>query len=41
MCVGCSSRSKLINIDVNPYTAFVVSPVWVRKFSAGSAKNAR
>ena len=30
-----------MSIDVKPYTAFVVCPVPVRKFSAGSAKNAR
>ena len=41
MCVGCSSRSRLISIAVKPYTALVVCPVPVRKFSAGSAKNAR
>ena len=40
-CVGASSRSRLISIAVKPYTAFVVCPVPVRKFSAGSAKNAR
>ena len=39
--VGCSSRSRLISIEVKPYTALVVCPVPVRKFSAGSAKNAR
>jgi len=31
----------LISMEVKPYTAFVVCPVEVRKFSAGSAKNAR
>jgi hypothetical protein len=30
-----------MSIDVKPYTAFVVCPVVVEKFSAGSAKNAR
>jgi hypothetical protein len=28
-------------MEVKPYTALVVCPVLVRKFSAGSAKNAR
>ena len=37
MWLGCSSRSRLISIAVNPYTALVVSPPWVLKFSAGSA----
>ncbi len=36
-CVGLSSRSRLINIAVKPYTALVVCPLVVRKFSAGSA----
>ncbi|SHT68916.1 Uncharacterised protein [Mycobacteroides abscessus subsp. abscessus] len=36
-CVGASSRSRLINIEVNPYTALVVKPDCVLKFSAGSA----
>src|SRR5579875_1709678 len=40
-CVGFSSRSTLISIAVNPYTALVGWPVVVAKFSAGSAKNAR
>jgi hypothetical protein len=40
-CVGFSSRSTLMSIDVNPYTAFVGCPVVVEKFSTGSAKNAR
>src|SRR5215469_13675825 len=39
--VGCSSRSTLISIAVNPYTALVGWPVVVEKFSTGSAKNAR
>jgi hypothetical protein len=30
-----------MSIDVNPNTALVTCPVWVEKFSAGSAKNAR
>ena len=37
MCVGCSSRSMLISIEVNPYTALVCCPVVVEKFSTGSA----
>ncbi len=37
MCVGCSSRSMLISIDVKPNTALVAWPVWVEKFSTGSA----
>jgi hypothetical protein len=37
MCVGASSRSVLISIEVNPYTAFVGWPVVVEKFSTGSA----
>ncbi len=41
MCVGRSSRSMLISIDVKPKTALVGCPVWVEKFSTGSAKNAR
>ena len=36
-CVGRSSRSTLISIDVNPYTAFVGWPLVVEKFSTGSA----
>lgn len=36
-CVGFSSRSRLISIAVNPYTALVVCPLCVLKFSAGSA----
>ncbi len=36
-CVGFSSRRMLINMDVNPYTAFVTWPVFVTKFSAGRA----
>ena len=39
--VGCSSRSTLISIDVNPKTAFVCWPVVVEKFSTGRAKKAR
>ncbi len=35
--VGCSSRRRLINIDVKPYTALVACPLCVLKFSAGSA----
>ncbi|GAA2721106.1 hypothetical protein GCM10010315_43090 [Streptomyces luteosporeus] len=31
----------LASIDAKPYTAFVVCPAEVVKFSAGSAKNAR
>ena len=41
MWLGCSSRSTLISIAVNPYTALVGCPVVVAKFSAGRAKNAR
>ena len=41
MCVGCSSRSMLISIDVKPKTALVGCPVVVEKFSTGRAKNAR
>jgi hypothetical protein len=41
MCVGFSSRSMLISIEVKPKTAFVGCPVWVEKFSTGRAKNAR
>ena len=41
MCVGFSSRSMLISIEVKPNTAFVAWPVWVLKFSTGSAKKAR
>ncbi len=40
-CVGCSSRSTLMSMAVKPYTAFVVCPVEVEKFSAGSAWKAR
>ena len=40
MCVGRSSRSTLMSMAVNPYTAFVGCPVVVEKFSTGSAKNA-
>ena len=40
-CVGRSSRSTLMSIAVNPYTALVGWPVVVEKFSAGSAKKAR
>ena len=40
-CVGCSSRSMLISIEVKPKTALVGCPVVVEKFSTGSAKNAR
>ena len=40
-CVGFSSRSTLMSIAVNPYTALVGWPVVVEKFSIGSAKNAR
>src|ERR1700722_1158275 len=39
--VGFSSRSTLMSIAVNPYTALVGWPVVVEKFSIGSAKNAR
>jgi hypothetical protein len=41
MCVGCSSRSTLISIEVKPYTALVGCPVLVEKFSTGRAKKAR
>ena len=41
MCVGFSSRSMLISIDVNPNTALVDCPVAVEKFSTGRAWNAR
>ena len=41
MCVGCSSRSMLISIEVKPNTAFVGWPVGVEKLSTGSAKKAR
>ena len=41
MASGCSSRRTLISIEVKPYTAFVVWPVEVEKFSTGSAKKAR
>ena len=41
MCVGRSSRSTLISIDVKPKTALVGWPVVVEKFSSGSAKKAR
>ncbi len=37
---GFSSASSLINIDVNPYTAFVTVPLLVARVS-GSAKKAR
>ena len=37
MCVGASSRSRLISMAVKPYTALVVRPPRVLKFSAGSA----
>jgi hypothetical protein len=30
-----------MSIEVNPYTAFVTCPVFVEKFSLGSAKKAR
>ena len=40
-CVGASSRRTLISIEVNPNTALVDCPVFVEKFSTGSAKNAR
>src|ERR1700683_600702 len=40
-CVGFSSRSTLMSIAVNPYTALVGWPVVVAKFSTGRAKNAR
>ena len=41
MWVGRSSRSRLISIEVKPYTALVGWPVVVENFSTGSAKNAR
>ena len=41
MWVGRSSRSRLISMEVKPYTAFVGWPVVVENFSTGSAKNAR
>ena len=41
MCVGFSSRSMLISIEVKPNTALVAWPVWVEKFSTGRAKYAR
>jgi hypothetical protein len=41
MWVGRSSRSTLMSIAVNPYTALVGCPVEVEKFSTGSAKKAR
>ena len=41
MWLGCSSRSRLISIEVKPKTALVGWPVVVVKFSTGSAKNAR
>ena len=41
MCVGFSSRSMLISIEVKPNTALVGWPVCVEKFSTGSAKKAR
>lgn len=36
-CVGDSSRSRLMSMEVNPYTALVVCPLVVLKFSAGRA----
>ena len=30
-----------MSIEVKPKTPFVCCPVWVEKFSTGSAKNAR
>ena len=39
--VGRSSRSRLINMEVKPYTALVNCPVVVEKFSAGRAWKAR
>ena len=41
MWVGCSSRSTLMSIEVNPKTALVCCPVVVEKFSTGRAKKAR
>ena len=41
MWVGCSSRSTLMSIEVNPKTALVCWPVVVEKFSTGRAKKAR
>src|ERR1700761_6142337 len=41
MWLGASSRSRLISMAVKPYTALVVSPPRVLKFSAGSAEKAR
>ncbi len=40
-CVGFSSRSTLMSIDVKPNTALVLWPVVVEKFSTGRAKKAR
>ena len=40
-CVGCSSRSTLMSIEVKPNTALVCWPVVVAKFSTGRAKKAR
>ena len=40
-CVGRSSRSTLMSIDVKPNTALVCWPVVVEKFSTGRAKKAR
>ena len=37
ICVGFSSRSRLISIEVKPYTALVGCPVVVEKFSTGNA----
>ncbi len=37
-CVGFSSRSRFVSIDVNPKTAFVDCPVVVENFSTGRAK---
>lgn len=37
MWLGCSSRSRLMSMAVKPYTALVVSPFLVLKFSAGNA----
>ncbi len=36
-CVGRSSRSTLMSIEVKPNTAFVAWPVVVEKFATGSA----
>ena len=40
-CVGRSSRSTLMSIEVKPNTALVCCPVVVEKFSTGRAKKAR